>query len=260
MSELFRESIALYNLPLTGALVLVLVYWAMVIVGTLDLDFLSDLHVDPGSPELGGGGMDLDAGAGGGMEVHGQVGEMGHDVGVGDGGHDAHHQGGAGGGGALTGALNFINASDVPLMMVISFLTVFMWVIGVTANFYFNPGTVGDRSAWLALLLLVPNFILSALLTKIATTPLKGVMRKLNDSEKALVKTVGREGKVLSSEVTREFGRVEVETKGSPIVLNARISEGSARLIKGDPVLIFDHDEEEDTYLVRKSKPSTLEE
>ena len=58
MGELFTEAFAAYNLPLTLFLGLVFLYWLLVIVGALDLDFLNidldhdfhaDVHIDVSS-------------------------------------------------------------------------------------------------------------------------------------------------------------------------------------------------------------------
>ena len=122
-----------------------------------------------------------------------------------------------------------------------------------------NPGTPGDRSGLLALVYLIPNFVLSVLLTKVATAPFKKFMRKLNEKEEAQEPVVGRQAVVASAEVSTDFGRVEIQTKDVPIALNARVSEGSARLKKGDHVLIIDHDKDKDTYLVKEFKAIKLE-
>lgn len=235
MGDLITEAIAAYNLPLTILLGLVLVYWMLVIIGALDLDFLHiNFDMDHGGHLDGGLGHDIGHG-------------VGHDV-----GHDAAHQGGSAGTGSVLGSvMGFINAGHVPIMLVFSILFVSMWIVSILTNYYLNPGEPGDRSQLIALGLLVPNFIVSVLITRYVTLPLRPLMKGLAEGE-VHEPVIGREGVVTSAEVTRDFGRIEVETGGAPLLLNARISEGSARLTKGDSALIIDHDEEKDTYLVRK--------
>ena len=102
MGELFELSVSGANLPFTILLGLVLVYWAGVILGALDLE-LFDF-------DLGGDAdVDVDAGA-------------------------------VGGGGIAL--LQFFHVGTVPLSILLSFFFLSLWIISVVANYYLGNGSV----------------------------------------------------------------------------------------------------------------------
>ena len=106
MGELFELSVSGANLPFTILLGLVLVYWAGVILGALDLE-LFDFDLD-----LGGDAdvdVDVDAGA-------------------------------VGGGGIAL--LQFFHVGTVPLSILLSFFFLSLWIISVVANYYLGNGSV----------------------------------------------------------------------------------------------------------------------
>ena len=232
MFDLIRESFAIYHLPVTVLLGVVLLFWCGVILGALDIDvfdFDHDMDVD----------MDVDADLDLDMDV-----DLDADMDVDADVHGSHSSF------SILGALfKFINAHAVPTMVVLSFLALFMWVIALVANALFNPGEPFERNQLIALGLLVPNFIVSLLLTKIVTAPLKGFFKSLNYSGEIHVPVVGRTGIVKTSTLTPEFGQIEIVNDGAPIVVQARVSEGS--LAKGTEVLITDHDKDRNLYTVR---------
>ena len=101
MKELIDAAFAFVNLPFTILLGLVMVYWIIVIIGILDLDFLNiDVEADAD--------VDIDA-----------------DI--------------PASGGALITALSFLNIGHVPFMIVFSILALCLWVGSILANYYINP-------------------------------------------------------------------------------------------------------------------------
>jgi len=94
----------------------------------------------------------------------------------------------------------------------------------------------------------------SAVVTKVASTPFRAVMRKLRSEEERQEPIVGRAGRVTSTDVSAAFGQVEIATDGAPFIINARIHEGSARLVKGDACLVIEEDTERGLYYVRKTR------
>lgn len=104
MGELFELSVTGSNLPFTILLGLVLVYWAGVILGALDLE-LFDFDLDLG----GDADVDVDVG-------------------------------GVGGGGMAL--LQFFHVGTVPLSILLSFFILSLWIISVVANYYLGNGSV----------------------------------------------------------------------------------------------------------------------
>jgi len=212
MLELIQESITSYNLPLTVLLGLVLLYWLTAALGVVDFDTSMDLDLD----------LDLDG--------------------------DADTNGDASSLSVFGGFLKFMNADRVPVMIVVSLLVVFLWMVALALNFYFNE----PRSYGLAMAYLIPNFIGSTVATKIATIPLRSMFEKVGMQGETHEPVVGRTGVVKSATISDSYGQVEIPTGSSPLLVNARLGDGNEDPIpKGAAVLVFRHDKETNLYFVR---------
>jgi hypothetical protein len=209
MLEIFTEAIRLVNLPFTVLLGVFVLYWLFVIVGALDSDF---------------GDADADLG--------------GHD------GHDGHHGHHAEDGGFLTGMFHFINLGEAPLMVVLSILSLSMWICSLIANFYFT-----EHNALLALAYLVPNLLVSALVTRYVTLPLRPLFRLLRRAEDNHQPMVGRPCRITTSNASSSFGQAEVETNGAPLLIDVRTMDGIS-LPRGSNAVIFREDTERGIYYV----------
>lgn len=142
--------------------------------------------------------------------------------------------------------LRFVNGVDVPLMAVLSFLSVFMWVLSMMGNYYLNP----SLSDLLILSIAAVSFVISIFLTKIVTTPLVPIFKKMNELERA-EPAVGGIGIVISKQVDQSYGQVEQQRdKGAPAVLNCRISSETP-IPRGTEVAIVSYDQDKGVYLVR---------
>lgn len=210
MKELWEQAILSYNLPLTILLGLVAVFWLLSVLGTVDIDGF-DFEVD----------ADVDAeGAGDGLS------------------------------GLFGFAMRFVNAHDVPVTIVLSLLSLFMWAGSVLANYYFNPA----QSGLIAAGIFVGVFFASALLVKLVTEPLRPFLRQLKNEEDNQEPIVGLVGKVKSRVLDSNFGQIEVpRTNGAPALLNAILPDEGESLVRGDEVLIIDFDKDRDKYLVQSS-------
>lgn len=209
MSDFIQQSILPYNLPLTGLMGLVALYWVLSLVGTIDMDGI-DFDFD--------GDADVDG------EVSSEVSTGGNFIGT---------------------VLKFVNAQDVPIMMVLSLLILFMWITSILSNFYLNP----EGSNLMALGLGVGNFIFSTLCVKAVTQPLRPLFKALKKDEQA-VPLIGAVGTVKSRVMDENFGQVTVPREGgSPALLNAKLSEGA--LVRGDTVIVLSYDEGSKRYLVK---------
>ncbi len=217
MGELWEQATRIHNFPLTVVLGLLLAYWLLTVLGIFGSDGGVEADAD----------VDLDVDAG----VDGDIGAGGH--------------GGEIGG---VGMLRFFGLGDVPAMVMLTVLVMSMWVIAILSNYVLNPG----GSVLVALLLAVPNFVVSLFVMKYAVMPLKPLYRKMREDADAPEPVVGRTGTVRSSEVTEAFGQVEVPTRGTPLYVHARTAGGDEVLRKGDEALIYKFVKETGVYLVRK--------
>ncbi len=213
MKELWEQAILPYNLPLTILLVLVVCFWLLSLLGavgadSLDVDLDADLDVDVDA--------DLDGG-------HANFGDI------------------------PAFFLRAVNATYIPVTIVLSVLVLTMWMGSILLNFYFNPG----RSGLLAAAFVVAAFVIGVLATKAVTQPLVPLMRKLKNAEDA-APVIGNLGVVRSITLDSRFGQVEVQRPdGAPAILSARLGPDAEPVLRGTTVAIVSQDEGTGLYLAR---------
>ncbi len=147
------------------------------------------------------------------------------------------------------GAFKFLHVGDVPVMVVVSFFVLFLWASTVISNHYFNPAFSG----WVVVYLLVPNIIVSILVTKALLFPAVKLFNKLSPPQSHdKANFVGRLAVVNTSEIREDFGQIALPHDGPPIVFHARCFGSRPR--KGDVVEIVEYQPVTDTFVVRLSK------
>lgn len=226
MTELFTEAFRLVNLPFTILLILVVLYWLLVAVGALGPggDGDVDAHVEAGH--------DVDADHDGDFDgLHHQVDGHGH-------GH-GHHEGSWWG-----NTLKFVNLGDVPAMVVLSVLILSMWSFGIIANRYWTGG-----SSLLAAGFLGINLVVSVIVTRYATLPLKPLFRMLHKQYDEPVKIVGQHCRIVTSEATPDFGQAEIATTGAPILIHVR-TLNDAVLRRGDVAVVVREDADRRIFFI----------
>lgn len=217
MKELFEQALIFYNLPLTGLLGLVAVFWLLSLFGTVDLDTFD---------------LDLET------EVDGDA------DGVSDGGGE----------GVFAYCMRLVNAQDVPVTLIFSLLILFMWSLSILSNYYLNP----SESGWLAMAYLIANFVISVLLVKAVTQPLRPLLRNLKNDQEHQEPLIGLTGTVKSGTLDHTFGQVEVPRfNGAPALLNAILPESHEALSRGAQILVIGYDETLQKHLVQAA-PETI--
>lgn len=196
MFELYQAAITPHQILLTLLLALVVLYWLLVILGALD--FETDLPDD-----LGDGGGDTDGGI--------------------------HHGHGVNTGGAWLTAGRLFGFSQVPIAVWGSFMILFMWFTSLALNQKWNP----EASTAQALLLLLPNFAVSALITKIVTIPVAKLFKAMADADTEAEEVIGRTGIICSIEADERYGQIEISAMGVPLLINVRTQPGEPALPKG---------------------------
>jgi len=147
--------------------------------------------------------------------------------------------------------MRVVNAHDIPVMLVLSLLTLFMWMISIASNFYFNSG----ESGLIALGLFVGNFILSVLLVKLVTQPLRPMFRSIKNDKEHQEPLIGSTGFVKSRVLDGHFGQCEViRPKGAPALLNCRLADGEEAMVRGEEVLVIGHDDETRKFIIKPIK------
>lgn len=197
-------------MPITILLGFCMLYWILNIIGLLELD-LFDFDLDTAD--------DVDANHGGSNFADSIIGQ----------------------------ALRFMNASEVPLMVVLTILFLSMWVTSViTASVVNSEGNNLISGA-----ICLASFIVSIFAAKLATAPLRPLFKALRRGENDEEPVFGREATVVSMTLDERGGQVEVpREQGAPALLSTRLSIGEP-VHRGDKVVLFAFDEKTATYLAR---------
>ncbi|MFP4106204.1 MAG: hypothetical protein ACLFVU_08955 [Phycisphaerae bacterium] len=225
--EVIQEAFAAPNLLITGLLCLMVLYWLMVILGALDLDFLNfDLDADTDVDVDMDVDADFDADA-----------DVDADSGLGVEGAESFFE----------SFLGFFYVGTVPVMILISLFVVCLWTMSMLINHYFNPGL----NFWWGMVLLVPNLLGSLLLVKVVAVPFKEVFKRMREDPNAAKPVVGRLCRVVSSEITNaKFGQADVRSqRGAPVRLLVKTA-GDEVLHKGDEAVVIRRDKASGVYTV----------
>jgi hypothetical protein len=160
--------------------------------------------------------------------------------------HDNSHDG------WLHGALRFVNATDVPVMVVLSVLVILLWATTMIGNLWFNASQSGISGG----LIVIAALVGSVVLTRFVVAPLKPLFRLLRADDEKHPPVVGRTGVVRTAWVDERTGQVEIEMQGAPLLLNAKVATGTFSLPKNTEVIVIAHDPDSGIYTVRSLSES----
>ncbi|HHH76247.1 MAG TPA: DUF1449 family protein [Phycisphaerae bacterium] len=181
MLEILKITFHPVNLPFTVMLGMMLLYWLMVILGALDMDFLN-IELD----------ADADVDADTGMSIEGA-------------------------GGGLRGFMAFFYIGEVPIMILASLFILCGWFFSIIGNHYLNP----DYTALLGFGVLIGSIVVSIFAVKLVAAPFRKVFACLNVDAEANKGAVGQIGRVISSSISSRMGQVEINARSAPIIINA---------------------------------------
>ena len=219
MLDVIQSAFSPVNAVVTVLLILNVIYWLIVILGVLDVDFL-DIDLPDSGLEIDSD-IDVDVDAAGEIDM-----ELGHDS-------------------ILRSVLHFFYIGEVPIMLLLSILILSMWTLCMLGNHYFNA-----RGSFLvALPVHAASLISSLVICRIFAMPLKKIYNMFNKDCNAPRKVTGRICTVTTTSVSDKMGQAEVKTKGAPIVLNV-ISDRKHVFHKGDEAVVVAKDKEKGTYTI----------
>ncbi len=151
-------------------------------------------------------------------------------------------------GGIFSSIMNFVNAAEVPIMLVLTVLNAAMWAISLTMNEQWNP----NESLGLAAVFFFINFIISVLITKFITKPIAPLFNSIKKDVEAAEPLVGQVGKVKSRIIDHNYGQIIVDRKNtSPALLNCKLSETDKALVRGEEVIVIKFEKNSKRYIVR---------
>ena len=157
--------------------------------------------------------------------------------------------------GVFSSILNFVNAAEIPLMLILTVINTLMWGIAMMTNDILNP----ENHQWLALGLLTANSIVSVILTKFITKPLAPLFKSLKDDSEKALPLIGQVGTVKSRILDHNYGQVQIpRDKNAPALINCKLSETDAALVRGEEVLVVKFDKPSQRYIVRSLKDQSI--
>ena len=231
MKELFDATFSGVNIIPTILLLFVLFYWLMVIIGAMDIDTINvDIDAE----------IDVDA------EIDLEV-DTDIDTDV-DAEAEVNSGEGVGSIAFLNSILVFFNLGKIPFMVWLSFLVMPMWVISILFNHF-----LGNASFLLALVALIPNLVVSLMVSKVLTTPIAALFTKLKKNDDDQFNYSGKVCTVLMQASHDRFGQAEINREGNIYRVNIITSE-EVVLDKGQTALIIEYLPEKKCYLVEPYK------
>jgi len=213
MNELFHTAFHVVNLIPTILLLLVVIYWLLVVLGTLDLG-LGEFDIEPE--------IEVEAGT--------DMAEAGGEINASS--------------GLFNEVLSFFNLGKVPFMVFMTALVLPMWFISMNVTYYFGIG-----SFLISLIVLAPNFIFSLFLAKILTIPFVGIFRRLHDEAMHKDELIGKSCIVTLTCNSDSIGQVEVKISGDSFILNAKTRDG-IELPKGSSAVVVERIVSSDYFIV----------
>jgi hypothetical protein len=218
MKELFEFAFSSINLIPTCLLLFVALYWLVVLFGLLEI-----------------GSVDIDVDHDADMDVGGHV----------DANTDVHHGGEivADGPGGLMQSLIFFNVGKVPLLVLLSFFAIPLWIIALLVNYYLGIERFGT-----SLLLLVPEMIVSLFLAKFLSSPIVHLFKKIEETTGKPTDFTGKTAYARFDVEANKLGQIEIDENGKSIILHAICEKYT--VAKGERVLILEYIAEENYYLV----------
>lgn len=216
MQEIFQAAFMPINVVFTVMLILVVLYWLMVIIGAMDVDFLNfdfDADLDADAD------IDIDTDIDGDLDIEG--------------------------GGAMRGLLHFFYVGEVPVMVLLSVLILTMWAFSMIANHYLNP--TGSLPA--AMPIFAANLFASLSVCKVIGMPLRRLFMVFDKDSNASRSVMGRICTVITTQVSDKLGQAEMPSKGAPILLNV-VAEGGNIFHKGDEAVVIGKNKETGVYTI----------
>lgn len=202
MTEIIKNAVEGVNIIPTALLGFVLIYWLVLMVGAIDLDFF---EID----------LDLDAD----------------------------------GSGAFYAILVFLNINKLPFMLVISIITLNFWIISMLI--YYLPIDIGGL---LNGLLLIPAFLISLLITKVVTSPLKGLFDSNKVQDDRFNEIKGQLCTLMCDVKEGRLGQGKIERDGAELLINVKSEYDEDTFEKGEEVYVSKKDNNKNIYYILKVK------
>ncbi len=149
----------------------------------------------------------------------------------------------------LNSALSFFNLGRVPIMIILSFFALSLWFCSILVNHY-----LGITSMGFALVLLIPEIIISAFVSKFFSTPFVKLFKKDLSVIESNEHLTGKMCTVTLEADAKNFGQAEIKIDGTSLIINVLATEEGMVLPKGESCLVIDYLPERKLYLIESYK------
>lgn len=222
MKEFLAIVIQFPTVIFTALLGVVVLYWALVVLGMFDMDLLDfDLDLDVDAD------VDLD------LDV---------DAGADAGDPEISHSG-------VGGFLAFFGLVGAPVTVITSVIITWCWLLSLLYGTYLQPMIPDWGFTWvISLIFIFVAFIASLFLTQFSIKPIQPLFEH-NGKALGNKDIVGQLCEIATGKVDEKFGQARYNKDGAGLILEVRNTSG-ADLKKGNKALIVGYNAEKMTYRV----------
>lgn len=148
----------------------------------------------------------------------------------------------------LQAILAYFNLKEIPLMVILSILSLVFWILSMLL--YLLPITPGGL---LNGVLLIPTIIMSFFMTKLMSSPLKGLFKNMyykgtEDEEKVIGHLV-----ILCCDLEKgRLGQAEVKQEGASILINVKCEFTEDKFKKNEEAFVTKKDDDKNIYYIAK--------
>lgn len=145
--------------------------------------------------------------------------------------------------------LAFLNFKDIPIMVIISILSLVFWMLSM-----FICLIPRDLSRFEESLLLIPILLFSIVITKIVSTPLKGLFRDMQDKVDNMKEVIVGQLVTLTCDVkNNRLGQGEIKRDGASLLINVKSEFKEEIFYKDEEAYVLKKDDHKNVYYIVKT-------
>ncbi|WP_157950007.1 hypothetical protein [Vallitalea okinawensis] len=143
--------------------------------------------------------------------------------------------------------LAFLNVAELPFMLVFSIWMLNFWI--VTMMMYYLPITAGGAIQGI---LLLPALIVSMIITKFESKPLKGIFKYSNMQDNRGNQVIKQLCVLICDVNSGRIGQAEIKRDGAPLIFNVKSEYDGDSFVKGEVAFVNRKDTDKNIYYIVK--------
>ncbi len=198
----------------TFFLLLCVFFWAVAVLGLVDVSFLDVAEIDGGMLDMDGEGTTIPDG--------------------------------------IAGIILKLGLNGVPVTIVISFISLFGWFISYYLVYFIEPLVPIDLAMFVVnVVIFFASLLLAVFITAQAIKPLRKLFKNMQKHTSKVI--LGQSVIVRTSRVDSGFGEAVLEDGGAGLILKVRSDDG-VTFEKGEELILFEYNKADNTYRVISKK------